>query len=147
MKRLLPPTFWMICLALMLLLKMVWPLATLLSFPLSLVGLIPLLFGFWVMMAAWSNFRKQNMTIDTFGTPVGLIRGGLYHYSRNPMYLGFAVMLVGVWLLLGGLTPLIGVIVFIMVVDRWYIAFEEKSMQAQFGAAYQDYQSEVRRWI
>ncbi len=87
------------------------------------------------MIIAWNSFRKQNLTIDTFGTPAGLIRGGLYHYSRNPMYLGFAVMLVGVWLLLGALAPLIGVIVFIIVADRWYIAFEEKSMQAQFGAA------------
>jgi protein-S-isoprenylcysteine O-methyltransferase Ste14 len=73
--------------------------------------------------------------------------GGLYRFSRNPMYLGMGLMLVGAGVLLGALSPLFGVALFVIVADRWYIAFEEQAMQAHFGPAYAAYQARTRRWI
>ncbi len=63
------------------------------------------------------------------------------------MYLGFALMLAGVWMLLGALSPVLGVLLFSVVTDRWYISYEEKAMRASFGQEYEAYQRRTRRWI
>jgi protein-S-isoprenylcysteine O-methyltransferase Ste14 len=56
-------------------------------------------------------------------------------------------MLAGVWLLLGALSPGIGVLLFIAIAERVYITYEEKAMLAGFGDAYAAYRRKTRRWI
>ncbi len=144
---LLPPTLFCICLALMFLLWWVWPIGTLFAIPINLLGLAPLAAGLALSMAGSNHFARIGTTINTFDEPGQLVTDGWFRYSRNPMYLGFALALIGAFILLGAISPTLGVFIFVVAADRWYIPYEEKKMMAKFGEAYQDYKHRVRRWI
>ena len=93
------------------------------------------------------RFDKINTEIHTFKKPRRLVTDGVFKISRNPIYLGFAISLLGVWILLGSLLPIVGCLLFILVANYWYIPFEERAMKETFGAKYENYTSTVRRWI
>lgn len=76
-----------------------------------------------------------------------MIVGGLFAFSRNPIYLGFTVFLFGVNVLLGSASSIIVVMAFIFIIDRYYIPFEEKNMDEIFGNEYRYYKQKVSRWI
>ena len=147
MKRILPPTLMLICLAAIVLLRMDWPLAIILSFPANMIGIIPLGVGYLFLVYALDEFKVLDTTLDTFEQPARLVVVGLYRYTRNPMYLGFVLMLAGICLLLGALSPFIGVLLFFLITDRWYVAFEEKVLETRFGRFYDTYRHRTRRWL
>ncbi len=76
-----------------------------------------------------------------------LVVEGLYRYSRNPMYLGLALVLSGwgVWLGHPANLALIGV--FVAYITTFQIKPEERALEQKFGAEYEDYKRRVRRWI
>jgi protein-S-isoprenylcysteine O-methyltransferase Ste14 len=131
----------------MLALHWLWPIAHPLSLPLNLVGLMPLGFGLALSAMAERQFKSAGANVNTFEAPTRLVTEGLFKYSRNPMYLGLALILVGVWILLGSVSPLVGVVGFILVTDLWYISYEEKRLNATFGQAYEAYRAHTRRWF
>lgn len=93
-------------------------------------------------------FKKEDTNIDTFKKPNKMITGGFYKFSRNPMYLGFVIALLGVALLYqASLLSLFLLIVFSIILDKWYISFEEKMMHQEFGKEYEAYKNLTRRWI
>jgi len=63
------------------------------------------------------------------------------------MYLGFVAILLGIGLLLRTLTPYGIVILFVLLMDRWFIQVEEQNMEQKFGPAWQAYKKKVRRWF
>jgi protein-S-isoprenylcysteine O-methyltransferase Ste14 len=147
MKRLMPPTLFYLCIAGMAALAWLWPVANTLDFPLNLAGLA--LVGLGLGIATWGSmhFDRLGTTIKTFDQPRRLVTDGLFRLTRNPMYLGFVLALLGVWLLLGSLSPLAGVLAFFVAADRWYIPFEERMLVAQFGWDFEAYRTRTRRWI
>ncbi len=95
-----------------------------------------------------SLFKKIGTNIMTFGEPDLLVTEGVFKWSRNPMYLGFVISLFALAFLIGGAnSSLVLAIAFLIITDRWYIAFEEKAMRQKFGAEYDAYCQKVRRWI
>ncbi|WP_020393979.1 methyltransferase family protein [Thiolinea disciformis] len=76
-----------------------------------------------------------------------LVISGLYRYTRNPMYLGMLIMLVGWWIYLGSLTPVVLLPLFVWVITKQQIEPEEAALSQTFGQAYRDYQQTVRRWL
>jgi protein-S-isoprenylcysteine O-methyltransferase Ste14 len=76
-----------------------------------------------------------------------MVTNGLFKFNRNPIYLGFLISLLRVWVLLGTVFPIIGCLLFILITNFWYISCEEKEMEKQFGAEYREYKSRVDRWI
>nr|WP_256534341.1 methyltransferase [Lewinella sp. JB7] len=90
------------------------------------------------------HFRTE---IHTFRRPRRLLRGGLFRISRNPIYLGFLMGLIGAWVFLGTLSPVVGPLLFFVAANYWYIPFEENMLQREFGAEYAAYRQRVRRWI
>ncbi|WP_419905485.1 methyltransferase family protein [Kiloniella sp.] len=124
-----------------------FPIIRLLQYPWNLLGLIDLAGGLVITLVAGAQFIKVKTNLKTFNRPDQLVTSGLFKYSRNPMYLGFAISTFGVGLYLGSLSPFLVVVLFIVVADRWYIAFEEKVMADIFGDAYDDYKKAVRRWV
>jgi protein-S-isoprenylcysteine O-methyltransferase Ste14 len=131
----------------MLFLRWAWPGMVLIRSPLTFLGMVPLVSGFGIMIVGWSQFRASGANINTFAQPNRLVTGGIFRFSRNPMYLGFALILAGAWVFLGGLSPILGVLLFVAITERWYIAFEEQAMRDRFGLAYESYQHKTRRWI
>jgi len=131
----------------MLALHFLLPLAELIPAPWNLLGLIPLVCGVVINLAADRAFRQAGTTVKPFEVSETFVTGGVYRISRNPMYLGFALILAGVALLLGSLTPWIAVPAFVLLVDRMYIAVEERMLEARFGSAWRDHRAAVRRWL
>jgi protein-S-isoprenylcysteine O-methyltransferase Ste14 len=146
-KRILPPTVFEICIVVMIALHFLLPITIILPFPWDLMGLVPLVIGLGLSIAGSGHFSRVKTNIKTFDQPDVFVTDGLYRYSRNPMYLGFALALIGVWIVLGSLSPVIGPLFFILLTDRWYIPFEERMMMNTFGSQYQGYQTKTRRWI
>jgi protein-S-isoprenylcysteine O-methyltransferase Ste14 len=85
--------------------------------------------------------------VKTFDEPDTLITYGLFRYCRNPMYLGFVLILVGAWMLLGSASPFLGMAVFFLISNCYYILFEEHMLAKKFGAQFEAYASKTRRWI
>ena len=145
--RIMPPTLFWLCILLMVPLAWLWPLATIFLAPYNVVGVVPMCLGLGFAIWGSRRFEQVGTTIKTFDRPGLLVTDGLFRISRNPMYLGFALTLVGVWVVLGALSPLLGVLVFVLVADRWYIPFEERMLSAAFNGEYDAYRIRTRRWI
>ena len=147
MKKLLPPQLFYINIVLMILLHFLVPIKILLNFPVTLIGIALFIIGGITAQKEKSRFAKVNTNIKTFDKPDKLLTDGLYKYSRNPMYLGFVIALLGVWLLLGSLSPILIVLIFIFITNTVYISFEEKMMGDTFGELYFAYKNKTRKWI
>lgn len=81
-------------------------------------------------------------------TPSGsVIDTGIYAHSRNPMYLGMALIHLGLAIVLHSWTALLLLPVAILVIRTQVIAREERYLEGKFGAAYTDYKRRVRRWL
>jgi protein-S-isoprenylcysteine O-methyltransferase Ste14 len=147
MKQLIPAVLVVVCLALMVLLRWAWPLRVFLRPPFVWAGLLPLLAGGAVVLAGIYRFRKAHTTIRPFHEARHLVTGGVYLYTRNPMYLGDVLMLLGFWLLLGAISPVGPVVAFWLIADRWFIRAEETMLTNKFGQEYEEYCRRTRRWI
>jgi len=147
MKKILPPTLVLFCLLGMLILHWALPLAAIINIVLVAVGLGFVAFGLAIAFAAEGQFGRAGTEVNTFGQPTKLVTDGWFKYSRNPMYLSFALILMGAWIALGSLSPVLGVLVYVLITDRWYIAQEEKRLTATFGKEYASYQIRTRRWL
>lgn len=147
MRKLIPPVLFFFCLIFMGLLRWLWPVRIIFPFPFNLLGIVPilagLLIGFW---GVW-QFRKSRANIKPFTQPDVFVIEGPYRFTRNPMYLGVVLMLLGAWVLMGAVTPIVGVVIFAVTANQWYIPVEERMLQDRFGPNFDAYCSKVRRWI
>jgi protein-S-isoprenylcysteine O-methyltransferase Ste14 len=147
MKKIYPPTLMLFCLLGIIALHSIVPLRAI-SNPLLLifgVGLIAL--GMVMAYGAEGQFRRNHTTVNHLGMPARLVTDSWFRFSRNPMYLSFAVMLIGAWLALGSILPVVVILIYIVLAERWYILPEEKRLVARFGKEYESYRLRTRRWL
>lgn len=147
MQRLLPPYLFAICILAMIGLDQLLPVKDVLNAPWRYIGLAVIAAGVAINLTSALMFRRLNTNIVTFLDPGSVVDTGPFAHTRNPMYLGFTLALLGVAVLLGSLMTLIPVVVFFIAADRWYIPFEERRLENIFGNEYQNYCDRVRRWI
>ncbi len=76
-----------------------------------------------------------------------LVIAGAYRFTRNPMYLGMALLLAGWAVLLGSWVSVAAPVVFVAFITRFQIVPEERAMAARFGQDYRAYCQRVRRWL
>jgi protein-S-isoprenylcysteine O-methyltransferase Ste14 len=145
MQKLLPPALVAICVLIMTALHLLVPLGVLIDRP--LLAVIVALTGLGFTLSGARLFSRVGTNIKTFNKPDHLVTSGLFRFTRNPMYLGFALLLVGFAIGLGTATPFIVVAAFFVITNLWYIPYEEKKMEETFGAAYLEYKARTRRWI
>ncbi|MBX3445615.1 MAG: isoprenylcysteine carboxylmethyltransferase family protein [Parvibaculaceae bacterium] len=147
-QKLLPPRLFLIALALMTAVHLFAEPEPKWGSPAqTIAGILIALFFLGITIAGSRQFARAKTNINTFMKPDKLVTTGLFRYTRNPMYLGFAGALVGAAIALNCLTGLIVALAFIVVADRWYIRFEERAMSENFGEAYAAYRTQTRRWI
>ncbi len=147
MQRLLPPTLVLLLISISVPLGLFVPIVGPWAWPVRVAGLLPLVIGIWLAVAGSALFERAGTNIKTFTDPDVLVDNGLFAHSRNPMYLGFVLLLVSVAILAGGLSAWIGPIVFGVMAEHWYVAFEEERMVARFGRDYENYYRRVPRWL
>ncbi|MDX1551941.1 MAG: isoprenylcysteine carboxylmethyltransferase family protein [Marinobacter sp.] len=94
-------------------------------------------------------FRRARTTVDprTPEASSALVSSGIYRYSRNPMYVGFALWLLAWGIFLGPGWELMGVVFFVLYMNHFQIAPEERALRALFGDEFRAYEQQVRRWI
>ena len=146
-KKILPPTYLLLSIIMMLAFHFVLPITKIMPSPWNIFGLVPLIVGIVVAVSADNMFHRVNTTVNPFAESTALVIQGVFHFSRNPMYLGFALVLIGVAILLGSLTPYIVVIVFLWLMNKVFIETEEHMLEEKFGETYLAYKQRVRRWI
>jgi len=76
-----------------------------------------------------------------------LVTSGVYRFTRNPMYLGLFLALLGWSVHLSSLFVFVGPVLLVLYLGRFQIAPEERVLAAKFGEAYLEYTSRVRRWL
>jgi protein-S-isoprenylcysteine O-methyltransferase Ste14 len=145
-KKMLPPTLFVICILMAIFLNFSNPIYFV-KYPYNLIGIIFFISGLYLSMKGSNQFQKANTNINTFDEPDKLIIDGLFKYSRNPMYLGFIIALLGVTIILSSVESLIILFSFIIISDQWYVKFEEKVMIKKFEEEYKNYMKTTRRWI
>lgn len=96
--------------------------------------------GFLLGLAAWMAFRKAR-------GKSALVTSGVYRFSRNPIALGFVLMLVGLTLNVGSVWGLVLAPGLIVSFNLFVIQPEEKILINRFGKEYEAYKSRVRRWL
>jgi protein-S-isoprenylcysteine O-methyltransferase Ste14 len=117
-------------------------------YPYNLSGIPLVLFGVGIASIGKKHFNKVGTNISTFNEPGVLVTEGLYEKSRNPIYLGFAIALLGIaFISQGSVLSFLIVILFIFITDQWYIKYEEAMLKDKFGAEYAEYCKGIRRWI
>jgi protein-S-isoprenylcysteine O-methyltransferase Ste14 len=111
------------------------------------LGILPIGMGIWLVIKAVQTFEQRGTTHKPEETPSTLITDGPMRVSRNPMYLGMAMLLAGIgWLMVSTPVMLSG-LVFALIVQKYFILPEEETLKDLFGDEYMAYRSRVRRWL
>ena len=92
-------------------------------------------------------FNRAGTTVKPLEPSSALVTRGPFRMSRNPMYLGMVIMLVGLGVVLGSIAPFAFVPAFVLLIEHRFIRREEAMLESTFGAAYAEYRSKVRKWI
>ena len=145
----LPPPIWTliyILVALAISWRLGWP--DLPGLPLRRLGialaLVPWALPVWAAMV----FRRADTEINpTSPTNRALVVDGPYRYTRNPMYLGLALVTLGIAVAIGAWPMFLAPIAVFATANWVHIPFEEAKMRRQFGVDFDDYTARVRRWI
>jgi protein-S-isoprenylcysteine O-methyltransferase Ste14 len=111
--------------------------------------LASLLVGTYFSVSAFILFRKAKTTVNPLKpqSATSLVVSGVFGLSRNPMYVGMAFILLAWSIYLGSLWALLGVIGFIIFINRFQIIPEERTMLVLFGEEFVSYSKKVRRWL
>jgi len=144
-----PPLLGLISALMMWLLAQILPTLSLVSSNLYRVGIVVMLAGLCLDLIALLQFRKQATSINPLHPEKAsaIVITGLYHYTRNPMYLGLLITLTGWALYLGNLASFACLPIFVRVLTQFQILPEERILREKFGASYEEYLGKVRRWI
>jgi protein-S-isoprenylcysteine O-methyltransferase Ste14 len=112
--------------------------------PTSLVAAIA---GAALMASAFGLFRRAGTDPLPMRPTTALVFGGPYRFTRNPMYLGMALVYLAFALLFDLPWALVLLPLVLVVIQTQVIAREERYLEAKFGEEYRAYRSRVRRWL
>lgn len=103
--------------------------------------------GFSLMMWARILFTSRNTTLFVGQPSSQFVCAGPFRFSRNPMYVGVVVCLVGQALWVGTWPFYMAIPVTFLFLNLFHIPREERMLQESFGKRYLAYSREVRRWL
>lgn len=144
-----PPGYALIIGFLMWLLNQYFPIVSFIESPWNKIGLVLIVLALSMDLSSLYLFFKKRTTPSPFSPKKAssLVITGLYKYTRNPMYVGLLVILIGYAIWLGSLSPFLLVPLFYWLITNMQITPEEKILEEKFGQEYLDYKSRVRRWL
>ncbi|UAB89731.1 isoprenylcysteine carboxylmethyltransferase family protein [Ruegeria sp. SCSIO 43209] len=143
------PPVWLVGFALL-----AWVQARVLPLGLSLDGAVTdllsgILIGGGIILAVMAviEFRRHKTTVFPHETPSTMVQTGIYKRSRNPIYVGDALILTGLILRFDAVLSLVLIPVFVWVLERRFIIPEEDRLRRTFRADFARYERKTRRWI
>ncbi|MDO4897227.1 MAG: isoprenylcysteine carboxylmethyltransferase family protein [Moraxella sp.] len=113
------------------------------------LAILSILLGVLVIILGVLEFKKAKVTLNPLDPEQSqnIVSAGIYQYTRNPMYLGMALILVGVAFYFGGILLWFFVGGFLIYMTYFQIMPEEEILTKNFGKTYLNYKQKVRRWI
>jgi protein-S-isoprenylcysteine O-methyltransferase Ste14 len=111
------------------------------------LGGVLLLAGLVLLGSFNTAFQRKGTAVEPWKPTTAIVTTGPYRLTRNPAYLGMALVYIGVALLADALWVLVPLPVVLVIIDRMVIAREERYLERKFGQEYLDYKGRARRWI
>lgn len=115
----------------------------------SELGAVIALAGLALEVVALVTFRRVCTTVNPLrpAQATSLVTRGIYRFTRNPIYVGDLLVLLGWAVYLGNLAALVLTPLFVAYIEHFQIRPEERILAEKFGSPYDDYRARVRRWI
>ena len=142
-----PPVYAVVALLVMSAFHLGFPIARIFPPPFNYAGVVIMALALALIIWAAVHFRRARTAIIPFQPVSALVTTGPFQYTRNPMYVGMAGILLGAAICLGSVTPFIVLPAFVTLIKERFILAEEAMLEEAFGSAYQDYRIKVRRWL
>jgi len=113
------------------------------------IGILLLILGLAVLIFAVRLFRKDNTTVNPLSPEQAtkLVTDGIFKYSRNPMYLGMALILCSIAVIFNLIGGIVLVALFCFYITKFQIIPEERAMSNLFSQDFDKYKEATRRWI
>lgn len=112
------------------------------------LGLLPLIVGAAGLLWCIGDFARIGRgTLAPVDPPRFVVRGGLFRFVRNPMYVSVLTVLIGEVVLFRSFRLAVWAAIVAVVVHLFVVAYEEPSLRDRFGADYETYCRDVPRWI
>ena len=147
MPRVMPPVYFFGSLALAALLRYAIPGAAVIPHPWHLLGIVPVIGGFALVVLPAQTFQSRGTAIRPFEDSFVLVQDGFFAVSRNPMYVGMVLACAGAAILLQRVAPFVAPLILAIVLQTRFIRHEEAALESRFGDEYRSYKARVRRWI
>ena len=142
-----PPLIYLVGLGLGLLLDAFLPEAGLPAAVRWPLGALLVVAGVSLMATFVGAFRRAQTNIDPWKPTTAIVTSGPYRFTRNPGYLGMALVFSGISLLADAPWALLVLLPTMAVIDRGVIVREERYLEGKFGEEYLTYKGRVRRWL
>ncbi len=146
-RKILPPVYLLAAIVIMASLHYLAPIGIILRPPITYLGVLLIAIGLGVVGWPAVTFGRVGTPIKPFEDSTHLVTGGMYRVSRNPMYLGMVVVLLGIAVLFGNISPFIPIPFFVWLIQINFIRLEEAALEKTFGDEYREYKNAVRRWV
>ena len=142
-----PPTYLFISIVIIVIIYFLFPSYKLIKYPFNLIGIIFIISGGMLSGKSAKKLKKHNAPINLEDKSTTVVQDGFFKYSRNPMYLGMMLLLVGLSILSKNILSFIAPVFCYLIVNFKFISAEEIKMEEALGKEYLDYKSKVRKWI
>ena len=147
-KRVIYPPVWLLLgLIAIFSLTELYPLLRFTSLAAQVVGGVIIVVGLLLLVSANGLFVRAGTDVIPFRNVSALVTGGVFRYTRNPMYLGMVLVLLGCAVTVGAVSALPVPLVFAIIVQARFIRPEEDMLRGLFPGEYPAYCERVRRWL
>lgn len=142
-----PPLIYLMFMLVAYVLNFIHPMGLGLSFWLNSSGVVVTLLGLAMVAMVSRSFRRAETPIQPWKPTTKMVFTGVYAYSRNPAYVGFCFVLVGLGIALNSLWVFLSFVPSAILVYHVAIRKEEAYLEEKFGEEYLQYKRKVRRWL
>ena len=147
-KRIIYPPVWLLLgLISVFTFNELYPMARFTSLLFQVVGGVIIVLGLLLLVTANGLFVRAGTDVIPFRNVSSLVTTGIYRFTRNPMYLGMAAVLLGCALTVGVVTALLVPVVFVVIIEARFIRAEEQLLKGLFPEEFPAYCLRVRRWL
>ncbi|NOQ94961.1 MAG: DUF1295 domain-containing protein [Methylophaga sp.] len=147
--RIPPPIYMLMMAGLMWLLSHFLPIAQIVTAPWNQFGFLMMFIALFTDGVSLIQFFRVHTSINPLHPEKAntLVVTGMYRLTRNPMYLGLLLLLIGWAMVLGSASSFIVLPLFVVILTVQQIIPEEEVLEQKFGQQYRDYKQSVRRWL
>ena len=147
-KRIIYPPVWLLLgLISIFALNELYPMIRFTSLIFQVLGGVVIVVGLLLLVTANGLFVRAGTDVIPFRNVSSLVTTGIYRFTRNPMYLGMAAVLLGCALTVGVVPALLVPLAFVVIVEARFIRPEEQMLRELFAEEYPAYCQRVRRWL